>query len=421
MGRKKRTDTVSEMITLRLSADERTLVDDLQSRKGFSTRSETIRWAIVSAAQAPTPSPRLDARGLAKRILDRIKTVEDRPLADGEVLLRAVDLSLLPSEDVESIILPALERLVRKQVSAHGWPYPTTGDSVDDVLRDIRDNGVEGPNYTGMGRTGVSFLQARIPAFWQTRKGPVESTRNPRVLRELLQHMLGLSSAQNPVDFSLAAFRVGMTRQHKAVSFFRPAVAAGIYRKWIDVEHPRVWDPSAGFGARMLGFFAAYPGGTYVAHEPASATHRDLSALAQEMPGTVVLHKQGSEFAQWQEGEFDLVFTSPPYFDTEKYFDEPGQVWVTYRDVEAWRDQQVHPTLQQAARGVKLGGFVIININQRHRATIVLEAMRVGLRLHTEENLVLRRSSLAKRWGNNKGTQLEPILVFQKPEVVDAP
>lgn len=412
MGRKKRTDSVSEMITLRLSADERTLVDDLQSRKGFSTRSETIRWAIASAAQGPTP--RLDARGIAKGILDRSKSIEAKPLSDTEVVLRASDFALCTPEEIESILLPVMERLVRKQVSTHGWPYPTTDADTASVLAEVRDNRVEGPNYTGMGRTGVAFLQARVPAFWQTRKGPVEATSNPRVLRELLQHMLGLSSAQRPVDFSLAAFRVGLIRQHKAVSFFRPAVAAGIYRKWINIERPRVWDPSAGFGARMLGFFAAHPGGTYVAHEPASATHRDLSLLAQEMPGTVVLHKQGSEFAQWQEGEFDLVFTSPPYFDTEKYFDEPGQVWVTYRDVEAWRDQQVRPTLLQAARGVKPGGFVIINISQKHRATIVLEAIRVGLRLHAEENLVLRRSNLAKRWGNLKGTQLEPILVFQK-------
>jgi hypothetical protein len=164
----------------------------------------------------------------------------------------------------------------------------------------------------------------------------------------------------------------------------------------------------------MLGFFAVYPEGMYTANEPAIATHRDLVALSKEMPGDVVLHRKGSEFASWSEGEFDLVFTSPPYFDVEKYFNEPGQVWVEYADIAAWREQQVRPTMIQAARGVRKGGYVIININHAYRDTFVLEAITAGLSLHAEEYLTFQRSPLARRWGTKTTHKNEPILVFQK-------
>jgi len=164
----------------------------------------------------------------------------------------------------------------------------------------------------------------------------------------------------------------------------------------------------------MLGFFAAYPDGHYVAHEPARATHRDLVALSKEMPGEATLYRIGSEFAEWSEGEFDLVFTSPPYFDVEKYFNEPGQVWVEYNDIASWRTQQVRPTMRQAARGVKKGGYVVININHAYRDTFVLEAMNAGLSLHAEEYLTFQRSPLAQRWGTKTKHKNEPILVFQK-------
>lgn len=416
MGRKARSDTPGELVALRLSASEKRLLEELQLTHGLPSRSETLRWALGVAAGVRSAVP--EARALAHGLIERAKRIAEKPLYEGECLVRVADLKRMKATDVETLVLPALERLITAHVVTHGWPYPPTAQTAATALAEVRSRIVQGPNYFGMAKPGVEFLRAQIPAFWQTRKGPVESTQQPANVRNVLRHRLGLIKHQKPVDLTLASFRIGLIRQLYAVSFFRPAVAAGVYRRWLGaVERPRVWDPSAGFGARMLGFFAAYPGGTYVAHEPASATYRDLQALAADMPGTVELHHQGSEFADWEENTFDLVFTSPPYFDLEKYFDEPGQVWVEYPDMASWRDRQVYPTLVQATKGVKPGGYVIINISHEHRATFILEALRVGLRLVEEEFLSLRRSSLAKSGANKKGSKTEPILVFQKPEV----
>jgi hypothetical protein len=415
MGRKARTDTPSEVMTLRLSEDERQLLQRLQAEQGLTSRSETVRWAIQAAARGGALLP--EASGLARRLRLRTEALGTQPLGDDEVVLAADEVRGVSPADAEALLLPALADLITRQVALHGWFYPISQQTVSEVLLDVQKAIAAGPHFAGRGRVGVPYLQSRIRAFWETRKGPVEATASPQALATVLRHLLGLSTAKRAWDVSLYNLRKGMGWQLYALSFFRPTVAAGVYRRWLgDVRRPRVWDPSAGFGARMLGFFAAYPEGTYVAHEPAKATYRDLHALAADMPGSVELHRKGSEFADWAENEFDMVFTSPPYFDTERYFDEPGQAWVEYPEVSAWRERQVYPTLREAAKGVKPGGFVVINISHLHRATFVLEAERVGLKLHAEDRLLLHRGALERRGANKSATKYEPILVFQKPK-----
>jgi hypothetical protein len=413
MGRKARTSSQTELISLRLGDDELEQLVLLQVEQGHKTRSDTLRWALGVAAGKEKRT--LKAPGLVHRLCMRQEELADRPLQDDEILLRAVDLKAQKSQDLEILVLPALETLLLDQVNLYGWCYPSPDLGVSEVLRDVKDGRVDGPRFSGMGRIGVAFLQSRMPAFWQTRKGPVESFSDPVRRRSVLRHLLGLSTANKPWDISLSSLRRGFLYQFFAVSFFRPSVAGGIYRRWLgETESPVVWDPSAGFGARMLGFFAEYPNGTYCANEPAKTTFHDLETLAEDMPGVVQLQCRGSEFEEWEENIFDLVFTSPPYFDTEKYFEEPGQVWVEYPDIASWREKQVKPTLEQAYRGVKPGGHVIININQEYRDTFLVTAQEVGFVFVQEDRLMLHRSHFARKGANKDTRKYEPILVFQK-------
>jgi hypothetical protein len=413
MGRKLRSDSVTELVAVRLSAAEVIQLKGLQVTQGHSSMSETMRWALGVAAGTVTKM--VTVSGLVNRLNDRLSRLVDEPLADEELILRVEELKGQKKKDVEEHLFAALERLILYHVDLYGWFYPPCASSAVETLEQIHAGRIVGPRYSGMGRCGLDFMNSRIRAFWETRKGPVESLYDANRRKSVLRHLLGLSTAKKPWDISLMSLRRGFLYQFYAVSVFRPAVAAGVYRKWLgDVDAPVVWDPSAGFGARMLGFFAEYPNGSYYAHEPASATYRDLSRLAEDMPGTVHLQKQGSEFADWQPDMFDLVFTSPPYFDVEKYFDEEGQVWVEYPDVVTWRDKQVFPTLAQAAKAIKPGGFVVININELYRATYIIEAQKAGLRFYDEEHLVLQRSHFARSGTNKKVSKTEPILVFRK-------
>jgi hypothetical protein len=416
MGRPPRTeDGTAATLSVKLSASELHDLDLLVAEHGLSSRGAGLRLALQTVRGRRIA---LSERAVVSALARRCATIEEEPLGDAEVLVDAATLSGLTAGDVRAEVLPAVAAAISTHAQCHGWFYPKTRETVEDVLNAVALHAVEGPGYSGMGRTGMDFLKARFPSYWHTLKGPVESTADEQRLHAVLSHMLGLSSAQRPVDITLAALRRGFAQQRMAVSFFRPAVAAGIYRRWINLRAgtPAVWDPSGGFGARMLGFFAAFPGGEYHAHEPATRTCRDLQGLGREMPGRVKVYREGSEFAAFAEESLDLVFTSPPYFDTERYFDEPGQAWVEYPTIEAWRDRQLTPTLRAAFTGLRRGAYAIYNISADYRADVLVAAQAAGFELHAEEALLLRNDQMVQRKARHRsGTRREPILVFRKP------
>lgn len=411
-GRPRRTTaTATVVVTARLTEDENADLERLVARYGVATRSDALRL-LVDLAAAETPD---QIRDVSRRVDLLCAAVPHRALPEGAVLFTKEEIS---RPAVAEAVLPGLLRFVVAHVQRYGWTLPPTPLAVAQALAAVRSAAVPGPIYSGRGRVGVDFLKNRIPAFWQTFRGPQETMRDPVKLQRLLRHMLGLSSAGRAVDFTWGTFRRAFAQQNLTVSFFRPAVAAGIYARWLDGHTaPVVWDPSAGFGARMLGFFAMFPRGTYHANEPATLTHRDLCALAAEMPGSAHIERAGSEFARWAPGTLDLVFTSPPYFDTERYFNEPGQVWVEYKTRAAWRDRQVIPTLRAAFTGLKPGAYAVININQMHRDVYHDAALSVGFEFVTEEELVLHRTPWARTASTltDAATQTEPILVYRKP------
>ena len=54
----------------------------------------------------------------------------------------------------------------------------------------------------------------------------------------------------------------------------------------------------------------------------------------------------GSEEFKPRENTVDLCFTSPPYFDTEKYADEPTQSYIKYPSEKEWIDGFLTQTIQ---------------------------------------------------------------------------
>ena len=67
----------------------------------------------------------------------------------------------------------------------------------------------------------------------------------------------------------------------------------------------------------------------------------------------MIIHRVPSEDFEWDEwkGEFDYMFTSPPYFSVERYAQgstyESEQSWVRYPTFESWRYDFYFPTLQK--------------------------------------------------------------------------
>ena len=114
------------------------------------------------------------------------------------------------------------------------------------------------------------------------------------------------------------------------VSNFRPTAAATLYDIFVDKDSPlegteagTVWDPSMGYGGRLMGAIAA--GVNYIGTDPCVPTYAGLEKIRDDYGHDhkkYTLLKQGSETFVPDMNSLDFVFTSPPYLGHEQYGDE---------------------------------------------------------------------------------------------------
>lgn len=359
--------------------------------------------------------------------LDHCKFVlDDEIFLSREEILR---VRFSEGEDVlEQELLPAVVRFLQRHVALHGWFYPPQEEHLGEVLEQLAMLEAADFQVSSLTRAGNAYLKSHFKSFWDVDGGPVSAFFSPERLTRVVRYRLGLNQSRSytylcdgqkvhateTFNLSLAEIRRGFVVQRNAVSFFKPSAAVGIYKRWLHgVDSPQVWDPSCGFGARMLGFYASFPSGKYYGNEPATKTYADLRDLAAALGQSPELYACGAEHQTFKEDSLDLVFTSPPYFDLEKYYDEPGQCWKEYPTYERWTAGFLRPLMRAARHALKPSGYLILNVDVPRRDSVIQIASALGFNLLYEHNLVLRQDHYARKRGAT-GPRGEPILVFKK-------
>jgi hypothetical protein len=156
----------------------------------------------------------------------------------------------------------------------------------------------------------------------------------------------------------------------QAVSNFRPTAAAAIYDHLLP-EGGTTWDMSMGWGGRLLGAVASKKVRKYIGCDPASKTfaglrqmEADIRRIVPERGLETDLHMLGSEMmhVKLAPNTVDLCFTSPPYFDCEKYADEETQSYKKFPSSLAWLEGFMGATLDNCEYCLKPDGFLAVNI-----------------------------------------------------------
>jgi DNA modification methylase len=83
-----------------------------------------------------------------------------------------------------------------------------------------------------------------------------------------------------------------------------------------------------------------------------------------ENPKTVELIKLPAEDVDYSKYEnfFDTIFTSPPYFNTEKYSTHDTQSYLRYKKIDDWNTNFLHKTIKKIIPTLKKGGLLAVNI-----------------------------------------------------------
>jgi|ETNmetMinimDraft_30_1059905.scaffolds.fasta_scaffold12337_4 hypothetical protein len=209
----------------------------------------------------------------------------------------------------------------------------------------------------------------------------------------------------------------------QGVSNFRPTAAQAIYEKFMP-DGGTTWDMSGGYGGRLLGAIKTHI--NYIATEPATLTFKGLTQMAEDwgnqsnLFGTkqkLEIIQSGSENYVPKEDSLDLCFTSPPYFDTEKYSEEITQSYKKFPTKVDWLEGFLRRTIKNCYFGLKKNRYLIINIaNVSSFDTLEDETANIVLS-EGFEYLDTFQLSLSKMPGKNLQGDMfkyEPIFLFRK-------
>jgi DNA modification methylase len=127
------------------------------------------------------------------------------------------------------------------------------------------------------------------------------------------------------------------------------------------------------------------------------------------------IFKTGSENYIPEKEMLDFCFTSPPYFDLEKYSDEDSQSYKKFPNRELWLNGYLRTTFENCYHGLKPSKHMAINIADKKGNKLELDTIRiaeeVGFKLVKTLKLALSNINLRDK---SKKFKYEPIYIFIK-------
>ena len=148
---------------------------------------------------------------------------------------------------------------------------------------------------------------------------------------------------------------------------FRPSVAKTIY----EVYKPEtVLDFSMGWGDRLLAAHASHYVKRYVGIDPNinlfagyNKQIRTYDCIWGKIKEFELHCGRAEDENIILNDQFDMIFTSPPYFDKEKYDQSEQQSYKMYKGFDSWMKNFLCKAIEIHSKSLKNGGHLIINVS----------------------------------------------------------
>jgi len=307
-----------------------------------------------------------------------------------------------------------------------GFPYPELDEHALRTewraLCGIRAERVIVNGATQVNVVGLRLANAFHPQMWEIRchgKSPVESFAQDETLRKVVGKAYRFYP--NRRCWNAQCIRSLIRFSHRSrVSNFRPAVARALYERYSPKEG-RVLDFSAGFGGRLLAALSLDR--SYVGIDPSrqqvGGLRRMIERLRPIASGRAAIIQAPAEDVSscLDDSSFDLVFTSPPYYRTERYDAANEQSWVRYKTYREWRDTFLASVIEEGCRVLRPGRYFLLNVKDTPEWPIATDCRRLFPRAfrvlpalrYLLPALPQQRSSSSVLYRS------EPVLIFRRP------
>ena len=276
------------------------------------------------------------------------------------------------------------------------------------------------------GRISSSTLGLRLansfhPQMWSItsqghRISPIEHFNNDETLLKLLRRAVDFWPSRH--CWSAYCIR-NLFRIYSGgrVSNFRPTVSKLIIEKFSS-EHSRILDFCSGFGGRLLGALSLNR--HYVGIDASPKQFQGGKSMYQALRtysrGSAEFHNGCAEdlMSKMKSHSFDLIFTSPPYFNTEKYCTKSNQSYRRYISYEDWKEKFLKSVITQSHRLLSIKGYLVVNIANIARYPIAKDfEVMCEEHFHLRKKLFLDLHSRPVQKSRGNAYKFEPIYVMQ--------
>ena len=171
----------------------------------------------------------------------------------------------------------------------------------------------------------------------------------------------------------------------------------------------RVLDPCAGWGGRMLGTIAA--GAEYVAFEPNTETYEGLLNLSKFLgiqDKVRIIKDSALEMDKYDIGEFDLILTSPPYFDLEVYSHEDTQSIKGCDTYSIWVNNFLKPLIELSISHMKVDGWSCWNVHNVGKMKMIDDVKEIHNGFNNQKvfSVISSKRQTNKIKSNNKNSDV---------------
>jgi tRNA1(Val) A37 N6-methylase TrmN6 len=186
--------------------------------------------------------------------------------------------------------------------------------------------------------------------------------------------------------------RESIYEQVKECTSFKPTNLLAVIQMF---KPESILDFSAGWGDRLIGFIAS-DAKSYCGIDPNDCVHIGYKAIVKFFKKEIVatgkkikLINDKFEDINLKKSKYDMVFTSPPYFDLEDYTDDnivnsKKQSSYNYKTQKSWFHNFLKVAINKSCEHLNKDGHLILVINQKKGERYIYDMLKYTENLHIQ-------------------------------------
>lgn len=287
-----------------------------------------------------------------------------------------------------------------------------------DYRWDKIDQYIEGAN-AGLISSNYFHMDSRLKCDSINAPSPVRVWNSDKFLFTLLNYFW---SALVSGDITNDTFRSAISMRKYIAAQYKPSIAKYVYNTYSN--NGSVLDFSSGWGDRLAGFYTSNAQ-KYIGIDPNASLfdgyNEQIKAYSKMTDGKEArMINDVAENVELKD-EFDLIFTSPPYFNIERYTQLGNQSFKKHKKLDRWLNDFLFKTVGKFWNNLKDNGKLIINISDvysNHTINKICDPLNDYISTLPNSNYVgaigMRMAKRPNTQAIKDGIFCEPLWIWEK-------